>query len=362
VENGLLVLELGGAEIDEELVSRIVRALRSVQGGRGFFELAKVRELANQAERDMAPIRSHKAVPTPDRIGVLLGATDQQLAQPGRSQRPAIRPISPRIWPRSPGCAMTSRPPPWSTGVPPPSRRTGRAAICGRSWWRTTSPAGWCCKTFLSRYGACHVAVNGREAVEAFRAALEHGQPYDLICMDIMMPEMGGREAVRQVRALEEARGVNSTHGAKIIMTTAVDDLQEVIRCFQELCDSYLVKPLDLARLLGQMEVSSPDPVAWGHRASPNQGEGSFVERASGPQRRLSGRRRRRRRMESRASPKSMHHEPHHGCKMSPLYGRKRYPTPWTVRKCRGTLGSGSSFCRSFTTCASTVRVLGKNS
>src|SRR5262249_8069649 len=89
-------------------------------------------------------------------------------------------------------------------------------------------------QTFLSRYGECHVAVNGREAVEAFRSALEGGQKYDLICMDIMMPEMDGREAVRQVRALEQAHGILSTYGAKIIMTTAVDDVKEVIRCFKE--------------------------------------------------------------------------------------------------------------------------------
>ena len=109
-------------------------------------------------------------------------------------------------------------------------------------------------QTFLSRYGECHIAVNGREAVEAFRSALERGQRYDLICMDIMMPEMDGREAVRQVRAMEEAHGILSTYGAKIIMTTAVDDIKEVIRCFQELCDAYLVKPIDLAKLLSHMK------------------------------------------------------------------------------------------------------------
>jgi two-component system chemotaxis response regulator CheY len=108
-------------------------------------------------------------------------------------------------------------------------------------------------QTFLSRYGDCHVAVNGREAVEAFRTALEQGQPYDLICMDIMMPEMDGREAVRQVRAMEEAQGVLSTNGAKIIMTTAVNEVKDVIRCFQDLCDAYLVKPIDLAQLLAHM-------------------------------------------------------------------------------------------------------------
>ena len=109
-------------------------------------------------------------------------------------------------------------------------------------------------QTFLSGYGECHVAVNGREAVEAFRSVLERGQRYDLICMDIMMPEMDGREAARQVRALEEAQGISSTYGAKIIMTTGVTDIKEVTRCFRELCDSYLTKPIDLAQLLSQLK------------------------------------------------------------------------------------------------------------
>jgi two-component system chemotaxis response regulator CheY len=108
-------------------------------------------------------------------------------------------------------------------------------------------------QTFLSRYGECHIAVNGREAVDAVRSALERGERYDLICMDIMMPEMDGREAVKQVRALEEARGTLSTCGAKIIMTTAVNDVREVARCFEELCDAYLVKPIDLSKLLQQV-------------------------------------------------------------------------------------------------------------
>jgi two-component system chemotaxis response regulator CheY len=83
---------------------------------------------------------------------------------------------------------------------------------------------------------------------------LEQGLKYDLICMDIMMPEMDGREAVRQVRALEESHGIFSSSGAKIVMTTAVEEIKEVIHCFQELCDAYLMKPIDLAQLLSLMK------------------------------------------------------------------------------------------------------------
>jgi two-component system, chemotaxis family, chemotaxis protein CheY len=119
-------------------------------------------------------------------------------------------------------------------------------------------------QTFLSRYGECHVAVNGREAVEAYRVAWESGLRYDLVCADIMMPEMDGHEAVRQIRAIEQSHGVLSSRGAKIIMTTTVRDMKAVVRCFTDLCDAYLVKPIDLEKLLGYMRsfqlIDVPEP------------------------------------------------------------------------------------------------------
>jgi len=108
-------------------------------------------------------------------------------------------------------------------------------------------------QSFLSKYGECHVAVNGKEALAAFRAAQESGQKYDLICMDIMMPEMDGQTAVKEIRALEEAGGTLSTKGAKIIMTTALSDVQNIIQSFKSLSDAYLFKPIDTGKLLGHM-------------------------------------------------------------------------------------------------------------
>jgi len=108
-------------------------------------------------------------------------------------------------------------------------------------------------QTFLGRYGECHIAVNGKEAVEAFRLARNSGEGYDLICMDIMMPEMDGQEALREIRRIEEAGGTLSSSGAKIIMITALDDMKNVVQSFKALCDAYLFKPIDTAKLLDHL-------------------------------------------------------------------------------------------------------------
>jgi len=251
MERDLLALEIGGEEIDDELVNRVFRAVHSVKGGAGFFDLAKIRELAHETEHAMALIRSRKLVPTPDRIGVLLRATDrlaELIRKPAVSNQADIAGIKAALVAL---CADQA------------DQNGGKLRML---LVEDDFASRLLLQTFLARYGECHIAVNGREAVDAFRAALDRGQSYDLVCMDIMMPEMDGREAVRQIRAMEEDRGVLSTSGAKIIMTTAVDDIREVIRCFQELCDAYLVKPVNLAKLLGYLKsfqlLPSGEPLA----------------------------------------------------------------------------------------------------
>lgn len=93
-----------------------------------------------------------------------------------------------------------------------------------------------------------------KEAVEAFRAASESASGYDLVCMDILLPEMDGQAAVKEMRSWERERAILSTGGAKIIMTTAVDAMKDVIRSFQELCDAYLVKPVNLGDLFNHLK------------------------------------------------------------------------------------------------------------
>jgi two-component system, chemotaxis family, chemotaxis protein CheY len=100
----------------------------------------------------------------------------------------------------------------------------------------------------LKSYGVSHIAVNGKEAVAAVRAALEAGEPYGLVCLDFMMPEMDGQQALEGIRALEQGRGIVSTRGAKIVMTTALGDMKNVDAAYMSLCDAYLTKPIRKAK------------------------------------------------------------------------------------------------------------------
>jgi two-component system chemotaxis response regulator CheY len=105
--------------------------------------------------------------------------------------------------------------------------------------------------TILSEYGKCHVAVNGREAITALEKALDENAPYDLVCLDIVMPVMDGQEALLEMRRIEKERGVKGEDLTKVIMITAVDDSKKVMDAFRYgQCEAYLTKPLDKDKLL----------------------------------------------------------------------------------------------------------------
>ena len=107
---------------------------------------------------------------------------------------------------------------------------------------------------FLKDFGPVHVAVTGIEAVDAVKTALDNKKPYNLICLDIMMPEMDGQEALKQIRLYEEKAGIFSTDGAKIVMTTALSDMKSIKEAFQNLCDGYLVKPIEKEKLIEEIK------------------------------------------------------------------------------------------------------------
>lgn len=109
-------------------------------------------------------------------------------------------------------------------------------------------------RKLLEPYGACDVVIDGKEAVEACRLAHQENDPFRLICLDIMMPEMDGKAALKAIRADEDAQRLLPSRCAKIVMTTALQDLDTVTTAYRELCDGYLVKPIQREKLLGLLK------------------------------------------------------------------------------------------------------------
>lgn len=91
-----------------------------------------------------------------------------------------------------------------------------------------------------------HTAADGREAVQAYVRALEQGEPYQLVCMDIMMPGMDGQEALKRIRQAEAERGVPPGQEVKVLMITCLGDQKNVCQAFfQGQATCYLTKPVD---------------------------------------------------------------------------------------------------------------------
>ena len=106
----------------------------------------------------------------------------------------------------------------------------------------------------LKDYGDCDIAVNGKEAVEIVNESINSKQPYDIIFLDIMMPEMNGHETLLKIRKIEEDNGISIGTGTKVVMVTALGDSRNVLSAFSEGCEYYLVKPVQQKKLFDLME------------------------------------------------------------------------------------------------------------
>ena len=92
----------------------------------------------------------------------------------------------------------------------------------------------------LKSYGPCHIAVNGKEAVEAL--SKPGGPAYDMVLMDIQMPEMNGLEAAMTIR---NSRSPVINKSIPIIAMTANAMTGDRERCIESGMNDYVSKPIN---------------------------------------------------------------------------------------------------------------------
>jgi len=102
-------------------------------------------------------------------------------------------------------------------------------------------------RSLLTRMGHhAVVTTNGEEALESWLAAKSAGAPYDLVLMDIQMPQLDGIETTRRIREREAGQPGGRTPILALTANTLVEDRYA---CFEAGMDGFLIKPLDRDKL-----------------------------------------------------------------------------------------------------------------
>jgi two-component system chemotaxis response regulator CheY len=105
--------------------------------------------------------------------------------------------------------------------------------------------------TILSQYGHCTAATNGRQAYEMYCEAIMQNEPFDLITIDLNMPELDGLELLERFRTYEKSAGAASP---RKIVVTAEGQPHKVLAANKRHCDAYLVKPVSREVLCNKLE------------------------------------------------------------------------------------------------------------
>ena len=107
---------------------------------------------------------------------------------------------------------------------------------------------------FMEPYGECISVENGRQAIIEFNSAWVKETPFDLICLDIMMPEMNGQEVLENIREIEDSMDVPEDKFARILMTSALNDADHVIDAIKAKCDGYISKPYSKEKIKNALQ------------------------------------------------------------------------------------------------------------
>ena len=108
-------------------------------------------------------------------------------------------------------------------------------------------------QSIMAQFASCEAAETGGQALESFKKAWDNWTPYDLISLDISMPDMNGMDVLFEIREMEKDRGIPMERKVKIMMVTSHADKDTIITAVTAGCDNYIVKPFNRTSVVSKL-------------------------------------------------------------------------------------------------------------
>lgn len=249
-------------QLNKASVDKIFRAFHSIKGNISMIGFPKCGAFAHKAEDVISLLRDGKLTPDKTIIDVLLKSVDvlhdllEDIKREGRDDRDVsdvyrmlekIESTIPTEPVNEPDIEETV------TGINSNVKKSPKETL-NILVAEDNLHARLLMQEILSPLGNVFSVVNGEEAVVAFLDSLRRGDPYDLICLDIMMPIKDGQTVLKEIRETEKDRGILPGKGVTIVMTTALTDPKNVMKTYDEMCNAYIFKPINIAEFMKQLQ------------------------------------------------------------------------------------------------------------
>lgn len=102
----------------------------------------------------------------------------------------------------------------------------------------------------LNEFGESDLAEDGLIGLELIEKKLKNNENYDVVYLDIMLPQRSGQDILTDIRDLDLKYNKNNLNQTKVIMSTALDDYNNIKTAFNNSCEAYIVKPFDKDKIM----------------------------------------------------------------------------------------------------------------
>lgn len=294
--DGILFLEKNPGNTDE--INKIFRAVHTMKSSSGLVGLDIFVGFLHAAEDALDDVRKNKIEFTQDLATLLLNMLDklnewialiemgeelQQdafelankmaiefrnmnkvkvVSKPEKIETKPNADTYPTVVPKKQAAAISLEPPPIELGgydqqiaqkqenIKSKSKKNGIKTLVVEDDFIT----GQVMQEILSDFGECQIAENGLIAVEFFTRAMKSGRRFDVIYLDIMMPEISGQEVLSLFRAIERGCDITGLDCVKVVMSTALGDYENVRQAFEHQCEGYVVKPISKDKIVKSLQ------------------------------------------------------------------------------------------------------------